>query len=136
MSLRARGRHRFGVEARPNDITLTRRNKYCFVSVTMRVPDDACARQRTSDARRGVDFGINDWATFDDGQSIANSRRVREELPRLAALQRSRARKKSGRRASSALASASRGCMIGSRTCGATSCTSKHPAWCSLAPCW
>ena len=46
--------------------------------------------------RRGVDFGINDWATFDDGQSIANPRWLREELPRLATLQRSRARKKKG----------------------------------------
>ena len=94
MSIRARGRHRFGVEARPNDITLTRRNGQWFVSVTLRVPDDACARQRTDSMRRGVDFGIADWATFDDGQSIANPRWLREELPRLATLQRSRARKK------------------------------------------
>ncbi|MDE2255921.1 MAG: transposase, partial [Betaproteobacteria bacterium] len=96
LSIRARGRHRFGPDAQPNDIALTRRNGQWFVSVTLRVPDEACARQRTGDARRGVDFGINDWATFDDGQTIANPRWVREELPRLAALQRSRARKKKG----------------------------------------
>ncbi len=96
MSIRARGRHRFGVEAQPNDITLTRRNGQWFESVTLRVPDDACARQRTDDQRRGVDFGITDWATFDDGQSIANPRWVREELPRLAALQQQRARKTKG----------------------------------------
>ncbi len=96
MSIRARGRHRFGPDAKPNDITLTRRNGQWFVSVTLRVPDAACARQRTGNARRGVDFGITDWATFDDGQSIANPRWVREELPRLAALQQQRARKKKG----------------------------------------
>ncbi|WP_031406439.1 RNA-guided endonuclease TnpB family protein [Thiomonas sp. FB-Cd] len=94
MSIRARGRHRFGVEAKPNDITLTRRNGQWFVSVTLRVPESACARRRTGDQRRGVDFGINDWATFDDGRTIDNPRWLREELPRLAALQRQRARKK------------------------------------------
>ncbi len=46
--------------------------------------------------RRGVDFGINDWATFDDGRAVQKPRWVREELPRLAALQRERARKKKG----------------------------------------
>lgn len=96
MSIRARGRHRFGPDARPNDITLTRRNGHWFVSVTLRVPDDVCARQRTADLRRGVDFGITDWATFDDGQSIDNPRWLREELPKLAALQRERSRKKKG----------------------------------------
>ena len=96
MSIRARGRHRFGDQAKPNDITLTRRNGAWFASVTLCVPDETCARQRTADLRRGVDFGITDWATFDDGQTIDNPRWVREELPRLATLQRSRARKKKG----------------------------------------
>ncbi|MDE2256027.1 MAG: transposase [Betaproteobacteria bacterium] len=96
MSIRARGRHRFGVEAKPNDITVTRRNGAWFVSVTLRVPDEACARQRTGDQRRGVDFGVTDWATFDDGRTIDNPRWLREELPRLAALQRQRARKRKG----------------------------------------
>ena len=96
LSIRARGRHRFGPSARPNDITLTRKNGAWFVSVTLRVPEDACARQRTGNALRGVDFGINDWATFDDGSTISNPRWVRTELPRLAALQRQRARKKKG----------------------------------------
>ncbi len=96
MSIRARGRHRFGVEAKPNDITLTRRNGQWFVSVTLRLPEAACARQRTDSMRRGVDFGITDWATFDDGQTIDNPRWLREELPKLAALQRQRARKKKG----------------------------------------
>jgi putative transposase len=96
LSIRARGRHRFGPDAKPNDITLTRRNGQWLVSVTLRVPDAACARQRTDDQRRGVDFGVTDWATFDDGQTIANPRWLREELPRLAALQRERARKRQG----------------------------------------
>lgn len=30
---------------------------------------------------RGVDFGINDWATFDNGETIANPRWTRNELP-------------------------------------------------------
>ncbi len=96
MSIRARGRHRFGGEAKPNDITLTRRNGQWFVSVTLRVPDATCARQRTADMRRGVDFGINDWARFDQGPLIANPRWVRDELPHLAVLQRQRARKRKG----------------------------------------
>ena len=49
MSIRARGRHRFGTDAKPNDITLTRRNGQWLVSVRLRVPDEACARQRTWD---------------------------------------------------------------------------------------
>ncbi|WP_031405849.1 RNA-guided endonuclease TnpB family protein [Thiomonas sp. FB-Cd] len=96
MSIRARGLHRFGDQAKPNDITLTRKGGGWFVSVTLRVPESACARQRTAGMRRGVDFGITDWATFDDGRTIDNPRWVREELPRLAALQRQRARKKKG----------------------------------------
>ncbi|WP_031410012.1 RNA-guided endonuclease TnpB family protein [Thiomonas sp. FB-Cd] len=96
LSVRARGLHRFGDQAKPNDITLTRRNDQWFVSVTLRVPESACARQRAADMRRGVDFGINDWATFDDGRTIDNPRWLREELPRLAALQRQRGRKKKG----------------------------------------
>ncbi|WP_031406172.1 RNA-guided endonuclease TnpB family protein [Thiomonas sp. FB-Cd] len=96
LSIRARGQHRFGIDAKPNDIALTRRNGQWFVSVTLRVPDAACARERTADMRRGVDFGITDWATFDAGPPIANPRWVREALPRLAVLQRQRARKRKG----------------------------------------
>ena len=96
MSLRARGQHRFGSESKPNDLTLTRRNGQWFVSVTLRVPEEACARQRKADRRRGVDFGVTDWATFDDEQIIANPRWLCEELPKLADLQRQRARKRRG----------------------------------------
>ena len=96
LSIRARGRHRFGPDAVPNDITLTRRNGQWLVSVTLRVPEAACARQRMENLRRGVDFGVSAWATFDDGQTIQNPRWTRVELPRLAELQRARARKKKG----------------------------------------
>jgi putative transposase len=93
MMIRARGQHRFGETAVPNDLTLTRKNGEWFASVTLRVPEAACARQRTEDQHRGVDFGINDWATFDNGATIENPRWVRNELPRLATIQRQRARK-------------------------------------------
>lgn len=96
MHIRARGQHRFGELAKPNDLTLTRRNGQWFASVTLRVPEQACARERIGDARRGIDFGVTDWATFDDGQTIANPRWTRESLPLLAALQRQRAKKKRG----------------------------------------
>ena len=95
MAIRARGLHRFG-DAVPNDLTITRRNGEWFASVTLRVPQEACTRARTDHQCRGVDFGVTDWATFDDGKSIDNPRWTRNELPRLAHLQRERARKRKG----------------------------------------
>lgn len=96
LMLRARGQHRFGGEAKPNDLTILRKNGEWFASVTLRVPQAACARERTDHQHRGVDFGLTDWATFDNGETIANPRWLRNELPRLADLQRQRARKKKG----------------------------------------
>ncbi|MDB5786731.1 MAG: putative transposase family, partial [Caballeronia mineralivorans] len=64
MSIRARGQHRFGDGAKPNDLTITRKNGEWFASVTLRVSEDACARARTGEDHRGVDFGLTDWATF------------------------------------------------------------------------
>ena len=96
MSIRARGRHRFGEGAKANDLTITRKNGEWFASVTLRVSEDACVRARTGDAHRGVDFGLNDWATFDNGETIANPRFVRNEMPRMADLPRRQARKKRG----------------------------------------
>ncbi|MGF6658566.1 putative transposase [Paraburkholderia atlantica] len=96
MSIRARGQHRFGDGAKPNDLTITRRNGEWFASVTLRVPEDACPRARTGAAYRGVDFGLNNWATFDDGEAIANPRFMRNEMSRIADLQRQQARKKRG----------------------------------------
>lgn len=97
MMIRARGQHRFN-EFRANDLTIIRRNGAWFASVTLRVPDDACARERTDHQQRGMDFGITDWVTFDNGESIDNPRFARNELPKLAALQRQRAKKKKGSR--------------------------------------
>jgi putative transposase len=96
MSMRARGRHRFGDGAKPNDLTIIRRNGEWFASVTLRVSAHACARMRNGDGHRGVDFGINAWATFDNGETIANPRFVRNEMPRMAHLQRQQARKTRG----------------------------------------
>lgn len=96
MSIRLRGQHRFGSEAKPNDLTITRKNGEWFASVTLRVQETACARERSDAQHRGIDFGISDWATFDNGKAIANPRWVREELPKLATLQRERARKRKG----------------------------------------
>ena len=96
LMLRARGQHRFGAEAKPNDLTITRKNGEWFASITLRVPEAACARERTDHQHRGIDFGITDWATFDNGETVANPRWVRSELPRMAELQKQRARKKKG----------------------------------------
>lgn len=96
LMLRARGQHRFGTEAQPNDLTILRKNGEWFASITLRVPDTACARSRSDHRHRGIDFGVADWATFDDGETIGNPRWVRNELPRLAGLQRQRAKKRKG----------------------------------------
>ncbi len=96
MSLRARGQHRFGDDAKPNDLTITRKNGAWFASVTLRVSEQACARTRVRDEHRGVDFGVSDWATFDNGETIANPRFMRHEMPSLGALQRQRAKKQKG----------------------------------------
>ena len=79
-----------------NDLTISRKNGDWYASVTLRVSDEACARERAGSEHRGIDFGINDWATFDDGQIIENPRWIRSELPRLADLQRLRAKKRKG----------------------------------------
>lgn len=94
LSIRLRGQQRFGAEATPNDLTITRKNGQWYASVTLRVPEAACARVRTDHQHRGIDFGVTDWATFDTGETIANPRWTRDALPKLAALQRARARKK------------------------------------------
>jgi len=96
MSIRARGQHRFGDGANPNDLTIMRKNGEWFASVTLRVSAGACARARTGNDHRGVDFGLNDWVTFDNGATIPNPRFVRNNLPRLGDLQRQQARKKKG----------------------------------------
>lgn len=44
----------------------------------------------------GIDLGLEHWANFDEGAPIDNPRWLREALPRLADLQRQRARKRRG----------------------------------------
>lgn len=101
MMISLRGRHRFA-EFKPNDLTLSRRRNPATgedqwaASITLRVPESACARQRTGDETVGVDFGLEHWANFDDGSALDNPRWLREALPRLADLQRQRARKQRG----------------------------------------
>lgn len=101
MMIRLRGRHRFD-EFTPNDLTLSRRRNpvtdvdQWYASVTLRVPASACARARTASDAAGIDFGLIHWANLDDGSQIENPRWLREALPRLAELQRQRARKKRG----------------------------------------
>lgn len=63
------GQHCFGAEAKPNDLTIIRKNGEWFASVTLRVPETTCARERTDHQHRGVD--LTDWATFDNGETIA-----------------------------------------------------------------
>lgn len=66
------------------------------VSITLRVPVEACARKRTKSESVGVDFGVSHWANYDDGSQTDNPRWVREAAPKLATLQRKRARKRKG----------------------------------------
>ena len=101
MVIRARGKHRFD-QVKPNDLTLMRKRNHAtgkdqwYASVTLRVSDESCQRTRTGDDQVGLDFGVNHWATFDDGSQIGNPRWLREWLPKLADLQQQRARKKRG----------------------------------------
>lgn len=101
MMIRGRGKHRFD-NAKPNDITLMQRRdprtgqSQWWASVTLRVPDTTCARERTGDKQVGVDFGLAHWANFDDGTAIDNPRWVRNAAGTLTNLQRRRARKRKG----------------------------------------
>ncbi|WP_372997288.1 RNA-guided endonuclease InsQ/TnpB family protein [Marinobacter sp.] len=101
LMIRARGKHRFG-DFTPNDVTLIHRrnprtgHSEWQASITLRVPVEACARNRTGSESVGVDFGVSHWANYDDGSQTDNPRWVREAAPKLAALQRERARKRKG----------------------------------------
>lgn len=101
MMIRLRGRHRFA-DFTPNDLTLSRRRNHAtgqdqwYASITLRVPESACRRERTGDDAIGIDLGVSHWANFDDGSQIENPRWLREALPQLANLQRQRARRKRG----------------------------------------
>lgn len=96
MSIRARGKHRFSGEVQPNDLTLMYKNGEWHASITLRVSTESCTRVRAGSEHRGIDLGVTDWATFDNGDKIDNPRFVHVNLPRLADLQRQRSRKKKG----------------------------------------
>ncbi len=55
--IRARGLSRFS-EFEPNDITITHRYGEWFATVTVRVSDLECVRDRTDDRQRGFDLGL------------------------------------------------------------------------------
>lgn len=54
------------------------------------------ARERTGDARVGIDDGLEHWAHFDDGTVIDNPGWTRSAAGQMADLQRQRARKRRG----------------------------------------
>lgn len=96
MTIRARGQHRFGEDVKFNDLTIMHKNGEWFASVTLKVPEANCARDRKDNQYKGVDFGTINWATFEDGENIENPRWLRNESPQLAKLQRSRDKKSKG----------------------------------------
>jgi len=96
LMLRVRGKHRFGTDVQPNDLTITRKHGEWYASVTLRVSEAVCARARTDNQDRGVDFGILQWATFDDGETVENPRITREASKKLAVLQQAKARTTKG----------------------------------------
>lgn len=103
LCIRARGMSRFAAfEA--NDLTIKRvRPGVWEASITLRVSESDCRRERTGHEIRGFDQGLTDRLTFDDGTVVPNSRLLRNKLDELADLQRQRARCKRGSRRFKAL---------------------------------
>ena len=99
LKLRVRGMCRFE-SFEPNDLTLKRiRPGVWQASVTLRVHESDCKRERTGNLIRGFDQGLTDRLVFDDGQTVENTRLLRNKLDALAALQQDRAKcKKRSRR--------------------------------------
>lgn len=96
MLIRLRGQYRFGTNIKPNDLTLTRKHGDWFASITVKVDESACRRERGANLRRGLDFGLTDWAMFDDGETIANPCWLRKGLPKFKNLQQQWAKKRKG----------------------------------------
>lgn len=95
-TMRVRGKHRFQAQPgsyKANDLTIFRRGRKFYASVTLRVSEEGCGRERTADGERGFDLGLESLLTFDDGETIANPRWMRSELMHLRQLQRERSRK-------------------------------------------
>lgn len=96
--IRARGICRFDAYV-PNDLTVKRvRQGVWETSITLRVTETACARERTANGIRAFDQGITDRMVFDDGETIDNPRWYRESMTALEALQQDRAKCRSGSR--------------------------------------
>lgn len=90
--IRARGKSRFDSYA-PNDLTIKRvAPKIWEASITLRVSDSDCARDRIGNEIRGFDLGVTDKVVFDNGETVENTRFLRNKLDELAKLQRARAR--------------------------------------------
>ena len=96
--IRVRSMYRFK-SFEPNDLTLKRVSPgHWEASITLRVSEEDCRRERVGSNLRGFDQGLTDRMTFDDGETIGNTRLLRNELDHLAELQRQRARCKKGSR--------------------------------------
>ena len=93
--IRARGLSRFA-EFKPNDFTIRYQHGEWFASVTVRVAEEQCERERTDNKQRGFDLGLEQLVTFDDGEVIENPRWLRVSLDRIGELQRKRAHHKKG----------------------------------------
>lgn len=103
--LKVRGLSRFkSFDA--NDLTLKRISPATAqhpavweASITLRVSPEDCARERTGSEIRGFDQGLTDRIVFDNGETVDNTRLLRNKLDDLAELQQSRAKcKKYSRR--------------------------------------
>ena len=110
LMLKVRGMSRFEAFD-PNDLTLKRISKAVMgkdgkikkkavweASITLRLAPQDCRRERIGHEIRGFDQGLTDRIVFDDGQTVSNSRLLRNRLEELACLQRARARCKRGSR--------------------------------------
>lgn len=96
LTLRVRGMCRFG-SFEPNDLTLKHvRPGVWEASITLRVADCDCKRERKGSQIRGFDQGLTDRLVFDDGEVLQNTRLLRKKLDALALLQRARSKCKRG----------------------------------------
>jgi hypothetical protein len=104
LMLRVRGMSRFDAfEA--NDLTLKRIRKgdgkklaVWEASITLRVSESDCARERTGHDIACFDQGLTDRLVFDNGEKVENTRLLRNRLDELAELQQARSRCTKGSR--------------------------------------
>jgi len=110
LRLKVRGMSRFE-SFEPNDLTLKRISKAVIgkngkvktkavweASITLKLAPQDCVRDRTSNNIRGFDQGLTDRLVFDDGQTVENTRLLRNRLEELAGFQQKKARCKKGSR--------------------------------------